>query len=81
MYRDVGRDTDDNNMAYQKVENSRMGGKRSSTADPLGPNSEIGRKLKRYYDELISEEIPDRFNQLLRQLEQEEHSRIAATEE
>ncbi len=35
----------------------------------LGPNSEIGRKLREYYNELVSEEIPDRFSRLLRELE------------
>ena len=43
---------------------------RPSTADPLGPNSEIGRKLKQYYDDLVSDEIPDRFASLLAQLEE-----------
>ena len=38
-------------------------------ADPLGPNSEIGRKLKQYYDELVSDTVPDRFAVLLAQLE------------
>lgn len=35
----------------------------------LGANSEIGRKLKQYYDDLVTEEVPDRFAELLRQLE------------
>ena len=39
-------------------------------ADPLGVNSEIGRKLKQYYDDLVSDDVPDRFAQLLAQLEQ-----------
>lgn len=39
------------------------------TSDPLGANSEIGRKLKQYYDELVSEEVPDKFADLLKQLE------------
>ena len=43
-----------------------------SRADPLGPNSEIGRKLKQYYEELVSEAVPDRFEDLLRQLEDRE---------
>ena len=43
--------------------------RRPAIADPLGPNSEIGRKLKQYYDELVSDEIPDRFASLLAQLE------------
>ena len=37
--------------------------------DPLGNNSEIGRKLKQYFDDLVSDEVPDRFAQLLLQLE------------
>jgi hypothetical protein len=41
-------------------------------ADPLGTNSEVGRKLKQYYDDLISEAVPDRFQDLLRQLEERE---------
>jgi hypothetical protein len=44
--------------------------RQGASGDPLGPNSEIGRKLKQYYDDLVSEEVPDRFAQLLAQLEQ-----------
>jgi hypothetical protein len=47
-------------------------GRHGAAGDPLGPNSEIGRKLKQYYDELVSDEVPDRFAQLLAQLEQAE---------
>lgn len=43
-----------------------------SRADPLGTNSEIGRKLKQYYDDLVSESVPDRFQDLLRQLDERE---------
>ncbi|MBZ9857563.1 hypothetical protein LB566_27660 [Mesorhizobium sp. CA13] len=46
--------------------------RRNGAGDPLGPNSEIGRKLKQYYDELVSDDVPDRFAQLLRQLERTE---------
>jgi hypothetical protein len=46
--------------------------RRDGSGDPLGPNSEIGRKLKQYYDELVSDDVPDRFAQLLSQLEQAE---------
>jgi hypothetical protein len=46
--------------------------RRAASGDPLGPNSEIGRKLKQYYDELVSDDVPDRFAQLLSQLEQAE---------
>ena len=46
--------------------------RRPAMADPLGTNSEIGRKLKQYYDELVSDDVPDRFALLLSQLEQAE---------
>ena len=51
------------------------GGRHRADGDPLGSNSEIGRKLKQYYDELVSDEVPDRFAQLLAQLEKAETSR------
>ncbi len=38
----------------------------------LGPNAEIGRRLKQYYDDIVSEDVPDRFADLLRQLEESE---------
>lgn len=43
--------------------------------DPLGSNSEVARRLKQYYDDLVSEEIPDRFADLLSKLEQAESSK------
>jgi len=46
--------------------------RRPVMADPLGPNSEIGRKLKQYYDDLVSDDVPDRFAALLAQLEKAE---------
>ncbi|PWJ84918.1 hypothetical protein C7441_104186 [Pseudaminobacter salicylatoxidans] len=46
--------------------------RRQGSNDLLGANSEIGRKLKQYYDELLSDEVPERFSQLLAQLEQAE---------
>ena len=45
------------------------------STDPLGVNSEIGRKLKQYYDDLVSHEVPDRFSELLRDLEAAEATR------
>lgn len=45
---------------------------RNGDGNPLGANSEIARKLKQYYDELVSDRVPDRFAQLLSQLEQTE---------
>ena len=49
-----------------------------SKADGLGSNSEIGRKLKQYYDELVTEQVPDRFLDLLKQLETKEGQITAA---
>lgn len=43
-----------------------------SSADLIGANSEIGRKLRQYYDGLVAEEVPDRFAQLLQQLDKAE---------
>ena len=48
---------------------------RNGDGNPLGANSEIARKLKQYYDELVSDHVPDRFSQLLSQLEQAEPAR------
>lgn len=59
-------------MTKPNPEAEKAARRRNGSADILGPNSEIGRKLKQYYDDLVSEEIPDRFSQLLRQLEQTE---------
>jgi len=47
--------------------------------DPLGSNSEIGRKLKQYYENLVSEDVPDRFQDLLRQLEEREQTQAPQT--
>jgi hypothetical protein len=44
----------------------------SASVDLIGANSEIGRKLRQYYDGLIVEEVPDRFAQLLQQLDKAE---------
>jgi hypothetical protein len=43
-----------------------------SSADMLGSNSEIARKLKQYHDELLSLDVPDRFAELLTRLEKAE---------
>jgi len=82
MFKDVGQDIDDGKgMTYQKLDKGRSDSKRNSAADPMGPNSEIGRKLRQYYDELISEEVPDRFSQLLNQLQQQEQQGSTAKED
>lgn len=49
--------------------------RQTAGSDPLGPNTEIGRKLKEYYNDLVSDDVPDRFAQLLSQLEQSESAR------
>lgn len=38
----------------------------------FGSNSEIARKLRSYYGSLVTNEVPDRFTQLLSQLESAE---------
>lgn len=49
---------------------SRVGGPASS--EVLGTNTEIGRKLRQYYDGLVSEDVPDRFAELLQKLDKAE---------
>lgn len=63
---------DDDNAAGGHQRNR---GRRDS--DPLGSNSEIGRKLRQYYDDLVSEDVPDRFANLLKQLEERESAASA----
>lgn len=53
------------------------GRKKAGRSDPLGPNSEIARKLRQYYDELVCDDVPDRFADLLRQLEDREETQPA----
>jgi len=40
----------------------------------------IGNKLKQYYDEIVSEAVPDRFKMLLDQLEKKETVATSETE-
>ncbi len=63
---------DDTDMTIKAAPVARPGTGRSNGKANLGANSEIGRKLKQYYDELVSDEVPDRFAQLLRELEENE---------
>ena len=60
------------NMMTRKDGTHGAGSLQGEAADPLGVNSEIGRKLRQYYNELVSDEVPDRFAQLLAQLERAE---------
>ncbi|MFC3644332.1 NepR family anti-sigma factor [Aquibium oceanicum] len=41
----------------------------------MGTNSEIGRKLREYYQDLMSDDVPDRFTDLLSKLEHAEASK------
>lgn len=63
---------DDDNVADGQRRNRVNKGR-----DVLGSNSEIGRKLRQYYDDLVSEDVPDRFANLLKQLEDREQSASA----
>jgi hypothetical protein len=60
---------------------ARGGRGKTPSAQLLGPNSEIGRKLKQYYDELVSDDVPDRFADLLSKLEQAEPAGLAIASE
>jgi len=53
------------NDKEQAGETSASGGR----GEPLGTNSEIGRKLKQYYDGIVSEDVPERFQELLKALD------------
>jgi hypothetical protein len=59
-------------MTNRKTGSANARPRHNGTPDPLGANSEIARKLKQYYDELVSDDVPDRFAQLLSQLERAE---------
>jgi hypothetical protein len=54
---------------------TRSAGAKPRRDDPLGANSEIGRKLREYYDGLMTPDVPDRFTDLLSKLEEAETSR------
>lgn len=49
--------------------------RKEASSELLGANSEIGRKLRQLYDEVVSEDVPDRFAQLLNKLDKAESSR------
>lgn len=55
--------------------------KKERNSDSLGTNSEIGRKLRQYYDEIVSQDVPDRFADLLSQLENREKKPAAGNGE
>lgn len=48
-----------------------------SGADILGPSGQIGRKLREQYEDVLVEGVPDRFLDLLKQLDQAESGRKA----
>ena len=60
----TAKETKGEMITMTKIKTPRAGGRPSASrqsADPLGTNTEIGRKLKQYYDELVSDDVPDRF--------------------
>lgn len=59
-------------------EKTRSVGGKPRNDDPLGANSEIGRKLREYYDGLMTPDVPDRFTELLSKLETAESQRKKA---
>lgn len=65
----------ESNKMKQANEPRREGSKRNGAAEALGSNSEIGRKLKQYYDGLIADDVPDRFTDLLQQLAQQDDAK------
>jgi len=54
-------------MNSDKSQNIRE--KRHDAKGDLGVNSQIGRKLKQYYDDLVTDDVPDRFMDLLTRLD------------
>ncbi|WP_295808343.1 NepR family anti-sigma factor [uncultured Nitratireductor sp.] len=68
-------------MNYGKTNTRRSADKQGKENDPLGANSEIGRKLRQYYDDLIAEDIPDRFSDLLNQLERKNSADTAGNKD
>lgn len=67
-------------MNYKNPGRNRGQGRDVAVTDPLGNNTEIGRKLKQYYDELVTPDIPDRFNDLLKELEKHEQPQTVTEE-
>lgn len=61
------------NKVNKKEHGVRPARTKTAAADLLGSNSEIARKLGDYYKELLTEDVPDRFAELLDRLERAEH--------
>ena len=59
-------------MSSDKTQNTGMRGKSADAGGDLGVHSQIGRKLKQYYDDLVSDEVPDKFMELLTRLDKGE---------
>lgn len=49
----------------------------ANSGNILGPNTEIARRLREYYNDLVSDEVPERFVELLSRLEEAEAERNA----
>lgn len=77
--RNWGAGMGESDRMKQASESRRDGARKGPAADSLGTNSEIGRKLKQYYDGLIADDVPDRFTQLLEQLAKSDKTDKAKT--
>jgi hypothetical protein len=56
-------------MSDEENTGQHIAARQSGHLDPLGTNTEIGRKLKQFYDGIVSDQVPDRFMDLLSKLE------------
>ena len=61
-----------------KREKKPDGAKVSGASHGLGDSSEIAKRLKDYYNDLVSEDVPRRFVDLLNQLERADSERRRA---
>lgn len=61
-------------MAKENEKVERKPSTENANSDLFGTNSEIARKLKQYYEDIVSDEVPDRFAELLAQLEKTDAS-------
>lgn len=56
-------------MSDEENTGQQIAARQGGHLDPLGSNTEIGRKLKQFYDGIVSDQVPDRFMDLLSKLE------------
>lgn len=66
-------------LSGDKNVQSSVDSKQVEQGDELGPNTEIGSKLRALYSSIQDETIPDRFLDLLEKLDRVEHNSSADT--